>query len=628
MKEDILYHGLGDLYSHTRSKRKILTVADLFKKVTVFYKVGSSIFLRNIVPSLRSLLSNGTFWVVAVAHSGGLMVCTSLRILGTYFRDTSNGAISENAAGAVTIFLSVGILVGLALGGNIFANLANNSRGRKDLVSKLYIVTVIMCYILSILAVPFVRTRLNSPSLVAFLQAMATFCMGASVAVQVYCIPAIVGCSFGANKGLFAAYTDGVASIVSSLVWRIVGNAVAEGNPQGAGWAYGWAAVALLVILAGLLMVEFVEHYFCRGGWMKRAKVTNNNSKKLSDEDKILESKSLSDSVSDLAQSGKKIWEKTAIFRSPSRLMKKHPDIESILSSCTEDDDDVSTVVFEHVSSNTDFDSFSNARILSPALTANERLSRLLDIESNNMCADCRNPFPRWVAIINQNGWRENEQKMKSSIGSFICTECAGSHRKLGTHIVFVRSIDHDTLKEHELRSLEEGGNIHVNQMYEALLIDTSRRLSTESTQTERIAFISEKYGKRKWFKVTHTNTSNHALSSENCQEVQKSTLFPSIEMVRNNLLLQKPNENLMTNFSNSWNSFPKETEFGNQIARFDRRTQEQYKSFIEQEDESDANDSKGFVDEQSVASNISDSDSIWHISEGGKGGLADTINL
>jgi peptidoglycan/LPS O-acetylase OafA/YrhL len=48
------------------------------------------------------------------------------------------------------------------------------------------------------------------------------------------------------------------------VVWRLVGDAVQEGNPQGGGWAYGWAAVALVVVLCAVLMVEFMEHYFVR----------------------------------------------------------------------------------------------------------------------------------------------------------------------------------------------------------------------------------------------------------------------------------------------------------------------------------------------------------------------------
>ena len=141
--------------------------------------------------------------IVAIAHSGGAMVLTSVRILGTYFRDTSYGAISENQAGAVSAVLSVGTLVGLGVGGNVFAKLSFDAKARKSMVSKLYILTVSMCYTLSLLAIPAVRSWLHSSPVVALLQAMATFCMGAGVAVQVYCIPAIVGATFGANKGLY-----------------------------------------------------------------------------------------------------------------------------------------------------------------------------------------------------------------------------------------------------------------------------------------------------------------------------------------------------------------------------------------------------------------------------------------
>lgn len=40
-----------------------------------------------------------------------------------------------------------------------------------------------------------------------------------------------------------------------------------EGNPQGGGWSYGWAAVALLLVFCGTLMVTIVEIYFVGGGW-------------------------------------------------------------------------------------------------------------------------------------------------------------------------------------------------------------------------------------------------------------------------------------------------------------------------------------------------------------------------
>ena len=94
--------------------------------------------------------------------------------------------------------------------------------------------------------------------------------MGFGTAVQSY-VPGIIGASFGRNKGLFSAYTDGIAYGLSSVVWRIVGGAVG-GQDTSIGWAYGWAAVALLVVVCAILMLEFFEFYFVR-----RNKITAGN---------------------------------------------------------------------------------------------------------------------------------------------------------------------------------------------------------------------------------------------------------------------------------------------------------------------------------------------------------------
>lgn len=84
------------------------------------------------------------------------------------------------------------------------------------------------------------------------------------MAVVYYHIPGLVGSAFGNHKGLFSSYTDGIAYGIASMVWKIVANSVGNGGNDGGGWFYGWAAVALLIILCGILMVEFMEHYFVR----------------------------------------------------------------------------------------------------------------------------------------------------------------------------------------------------------------------------------------------------------------------------------------------------------------------------------------------------------------------------
>ena len=230
--------------------------------VRILGNVVSAIVFNNLIPSLKHVLKSGTFWIVALAHTGSSMIRSSERILGTYFRDTSMGTLSENRAAGLAVFSSIGTILGITIAGAMFTS--RKERQRKWLVSRLYKITIGACYMLAILAIPAIRYTLDAPGLVLFFQVLSTFVMSFGVAVMFYHIPGLVGAAFGHDKGLFSAYTDGVAYGLASIVWRIVANSVQGGDPQGSGWAYGWAAVALLIILCAVLMVEFMEHYFVR----------------------------------------------------------------------------------------------------------------------------------------------------------------------------------------------------------------------------------------------------------------------------------------------------------------------------------------------------------------------------
>jgi MFS family permease len=230
--------------------------------LVVATRVVRSIILNNLLPGFHHVLKSGTFWIVALAHTGSSMVRSSERILGTYFHDTSFGYLSDNQGGSLVVFLSLGTMWGLAIAGKLFAQ--RKERQRKWLVSRLYAITIGACYSLSILAIPAIRRLVDSPDLILFFQITATFVMGFGIAVMSSMIPGLVGSAFGSHKGFYTAYTDGVAYGLSSIVWRIVSNAVQNGSPDGGGWAYGWAAVALLLVLCSILMIEFMEHYFVR----------------------------------------------------------------------------------------------------------------------------------------------------------------------------------------------------------------------------------------------------------------------------------------------------------------------------------------------------------------------------
>jgi len=71
----------------------------------------------------------------------------------------------------------------------------------------------------------------------------------------------------------------------------------------------------------------------------------------------------------------------------------------------------------------------------------------------NDKCADCKSTEVKWVS---------------TNLGAFLCINCAGHHRKLGTHISKVQSL---TLDDSVLRikdELKKKGNNKVNDQFEA----------------------------------------------------------------------------------------------------------------------------------------------------------------
>lgn len=142
------------------------------------------------------------------------------------------------------------------------------------------------------------------------------------------------------------------------------------------------------------------------------------------------------------------------------------------------------------------------------------RLRSLLTQPENKHCLDCSRPGPRWATLIVIPSLKvcgsidiRNEGAVNASniitasasigdqilghvhngphtvsIGGFCCLDCSGAHRKLGTHVTFVRSVDLDTFKEHEVQSLECAGNAVVNSIYEARLLTSKARENITNT--------------------------------------------------------------------------------------------------------------------------------------------------
>jgi hypothetical protein len=217
---------------------------------------------RNIYPSIRHIIHSGAFWTLAIAHTGASLVKTSERVLDTMNNSTTRGGTNDGNNNSLAVWHGVGTLLGLLIAGPIFASQADDMRARKWMVSRLYGMAVLACYGL---AATFwwggTTTSASSSSvddndeLIAAFQGICILLASFGMAVPFYHIPSLVGASYS-EKGLFLAYTDGVAYATASFIWKLVGYT--------SGWSYAWAMVALWVLVSGIVMHEFLEHYFCR----------------------------------------------------------------------------------------------------------------------------------------------------------------------------------------------------------------------------------------------------------------------------------------------------------------------------------------------------------------------------
>lgn len=71
------------------------------------------------------------------------------------------------------------------------------------------------------------------------------------------------------------------------------------------------------------------------------------------------------------------------------------------------------------------------------------QLKELMNMPENLVCVDCGDKRPMWASLIVP----PPDSPFKEAVGCFCCYQCSGAHRRMGTHICFVRSTNLDECK-------------------------------------------------------------------------------------------------------------------------------------------------------------------------------------
>lgn len=97
-----------------------------------------------------------------------------------------------------------------------------------------------------------------------------------------------------------------------------------------------------------------------------------------------------------------------------------------------------------------------------------DNIKEILNIKGNGKCVDCGASSPDWTSL---------------TYGVFLCINCCGHHRKLGTHISMCKSLKYDDIKNDELERLRMCGNEKLLEVFEANNLVES---SIETKYTDR----------------------------------------------------------------------------------------------------------------------------------------------